>query len=191
MMTSHFEAIEVSDAGPVGIIELNDPQRLNPTDSHTTLAELNDALLAFGRNRTTRAVVIFGRGKAFSAGANLGDRRPARYPQDDEDSPPSRLAYGYAYGQMWETLHGFKKPLMVAETVRQWMRGDYRVFRSEATRKAFVEFVPALIDGLARAEEPDSAVTAFDRFLQALQRGGRLPLLHGPGRGAPTVRGEE
>ena len=69
---------------------------------------------------------------------------------------------------------GFKKPLMVAETVRQWMLGDYRVFRTETTRSAFVEFVPALIDGLAHAEEPDSAVTAFDRFLQALQRGGRL-----------------
>jgi glutamate-ammonia-ligase adenylyltransferase len=69
---------------------------------------------------------------------------------------------------------GFKKPLMVAETVRQWMTGDYRVFRVEATRNAFVEFVPALIDGLAHAEEPDGAVTAFDRFLQALQRGGRL-----------------
>ena len=63
---------------------------------------------------------------------------------------------------------------MVAETVRQWMTGDYRVFRTESTRNAFVEFVPALIDGLAHAEEPDSAVTAFDRFLQALQRGGRL-----------------
>jgi glutamate-ammonia-ligase adenylyltransferase len=44
----------------------------------------------------------------------------------------------------------------------------------ESTRNAFVEFVPALIVGLAHAEEPDSAVTAFDRFLQALQRGGRL-----------------
>ena len=69
---------------------------------------------------------------------------------------------------------GFKKPVMVAETVRQWMSGDYRVFRTESTRSAFIEFVPALIDGLAHAEEPDSAVTAFDRFLQALQRGGRL-----------------
>jgi glutamate-ammonia-ligase adenylyltransferase len=72
---------------------------------------------------------------------------------------------------------GFKKPIMVAQTVRQWLAGDYRVFRSESTRNAFVEFVPALIDGLAHAEEPDSAVTAFDRFLQALQRGGRLVTL--------------
>ena len=69
---------------------------------------------------------------------------------------------------------GFRKPITVAATVQQWMTGDYRVFRVEATRTAFVEFVPALIAGLADAEEPDNAVTAFDRFLQALQRGGRL-----------------
>jgi glutamate-ammonia-ligase adenylyltransferase len=69
---------------------------------------------------------------------------------------------------------GFKQPIMVARTVQQWMVGDYRVFRMESTRNAFVEFVPALIVGLAHAEEPDNAVTAFDRFLQALQRGGRL-----------------
>src|SRR5438477_8290014 len=69
---------------------------------------------------------------------------------------------------------GFKKPVMVANTVQQWMAGDYRALRVESTRNAFVEFVPGLIDGLADAEEPDDAVTAFDRFLQALQRGGRL-----------------
>ncbi len=75
--------------------------------------------------------------------------------------------------ELYVTL-GFAKPAMVAETVRQWIQGDYRVLRVEATRNAFVEFVPALIEGLAKAEEPDNAVTAFDRFLQALQRGGRL-----------------
>ena len=77
---------------------------------------------------------------------------------------------------------GFKKPVMVAQTLQQWMVGDYRVFRQESTRSAFVEFVPALIDGLAHAEEPDSAVTAFDRFLGALQRGGRLISLLGQNR---------
>ena len=74
---------------------------------------------------------------------------------------------------------GFKKPVMVAQTLQQWMAGDYRVFRVESTLEAFVEFVPALIAGLAHAEEPDNAVTAFDRFLQALQRGGRLISLLG------------
>ncbi|WP_375780013.1 bifunctional [glutamine synthetase] adenylyltransferase/[glutamine synthetase]-adenylyl-L-tyrosine phosphorylase [Bradyrhizobium sp. ma5] len=69
---------------------------------------------------------------------------------------------------------GFKKPVMVAGTVQQWIEGDYRALRVEATRAAFLEFIPGLIDGLADAEEPDDAVAAFDRFLGALQRGGRL-----------------
>ncbi|WP_213771121.1 bifunctional [glutamine synthetase] adenylyltransferase/[glutamine synthetase]-adenylyl-L-tyrosine phosphorylase [Bradyrhizobium sp. dw_78] len=77
---------------------------------------------------------------------------------------------------------GFKKPIAVAATVKQWMTGDYRVFRTESTRSAFVEFVPALIAGLADAEEPDDAVAAFDRFLQTLQRGGRLISLLGQNR---------
>jgi [glutamine synthetase] adenylyltransferase / [glutamine synthetase]-adenylyl-L-tyrosine phosphorylase len=72
------------------------------------------------------------------------------------------------------TSLGFRKPIAVAATVQQWMTGDYRVFRADSTRAAFIEFVPALIAGLADAEEPDDAVAAFDRFLQALQRGGRL-----------------
>jgi glutamate-ammonia-ligase adenylyltransferase len=83
--------------------------------------------------------------------------------------------------EVYATL-GFKKPVMVATTVQQWMSGEYRVLRNEATRRAFEEFVPALIDGLAHAEEPDNAVTAFDRFLQALQRGGRLISLLGQNR---------
>lgn len=72
------------------------------------------------------------------------------------------------------TALGFKKPIAVAGTLQQWMAGDYRVLRNEATRNAFIEFMPGLIDGLAHAEDPDDAVTAFDRFLGALQRGGRL-----------------
>ncbi len=39
---------------------------------------------------------------------------------------------------------GFKKPIMVAQTVQQWMGGEYRAFRRKSTRNAFVEFVPAL-----------------------------------------------
>jgi [glutamine synthetase] adenylyltransferase / [glutamine synthetase]-adenylyl-L-tyrosine phosphorylase len=77
---------------------------------------------------------------------------------------------------------GFKEPIKVAGTVQTWMAGEYRVFRSESTRAAFTEFVPALIDGLAHAEEPDRAVVAFDRFLAALQRGGRLITLLGQNR---------
>ena len=69
---------------------------------------------------------------------------------------------------------GFRKPLLVARTIRQWIEDDYRALRAETTRSAFLEFIPGLIHGLAHAEEPDDAVVAFDRFLQAVQRGGRL-----------------
>ncbi|MBI3698850.1 MAG: bifunctional [glutamine synthetase] adenylyltransferase/[glutamine synthetase]-adenylyl-L-tyrosine phosphorylase [Afipia sp.] len=69
---------------------------------------------------------------------------------------------------------GFKKPKMVAEVLQHWNSTDYRAFKVDATRQSFLEFLPELIRGLSRAEEPDNAVAAFDRFLQALQRGGRL-----------------
>ncbi len=72
---------------------------------------------------------------------------------------------------------GFKRPMTVAATVRHWLDGDYRVLRVEATRNSFVEFLPALITGLANAEDPDNAIVVFDHFLQALQRGGRLFVL--------------
>jgi glutamate-ammonia-ligase adenylyltransferase len=72
------------------------------------------------------------------------------------------------------TTLGFKKPIAVAGTLQLWMEGNYRALRNEATKAAFIEFVPGLIDGLAHAEDPDDAVIAFDRFLGALQRGGRL-----------------
>jgi glutamate-ammonia-ligase adenylyltransferase len=72
---------------------------------------------------------------------------------------------------------GFKKPITVAATVQQWLEDDYRVFRVEATRNSFVEFLPSLISGLANAEDPDNAIVVFDHFLHALQRGGRLFVL--------------
>ncbi|MBU6464959.1 MAG: bifunctional [glutamine synthetase] adenylyltransferase/[glutamine synthetase]-adenylyl-L-tyrosine phosphorylase [Bradyrhizobium sp.] len=98
--------------------------------------------------------------------------------------PPADYSAGPHDQRLLEHLAalGFKKPAAAASTVQQWMVGDYRAFRQEATRNAFVEFVPALIEGLANAEEPDDAVAAFDRFLQALQRGARLISLLGQNR---------
>jgi glutamate-ammonia-ligase adenylyltransferase len=97
-------------------------------------------------------------------------------PTGSETLPPVDYAAGPDAPGLLEHLAalGFKKPLMVASTLQQWMAGDYRVLRVEATRRAFHDFVPALIEGLARAEEPDNAVAAVDRLLQALHRGGRL-----------------
>ncbi|NVN86979.1 MAG: bifunctional [glutamine synthetase] adenylyltransferase/[glutamine synthetase]-adenylyl-L-tyrosine phosphorylase [Rhodopseudomonas sp.] len=97
-------------------------------------------------------------------------------PTGTEKLPEIDYAAGPEDTRLLEHLAGlgFKKPVMVAGTLQQWMAGGYRVLKVETTQRAFIEFVPALIEGLSRAEEPDNAVTAFDRLLQALHRGGRL-----------------
>jgi len=77
---------------------------------------------------------------------------------------------------------GFEDPGAVAQTIKRWLASEYRVFRNESTRSVFADFVPALIEELAHAEEPDRALAAFDHFLQALQRGGRLIALLGQNR---------
>jgi [glutamine synthetase] adenylyltransferase / [glutamine synthetase]-adenylyl-L-tyrosine phosphorylase len=102
-------------------------------------------------------------------------------PAGTEKMPAVEYAAGPDDPRVTEHLAslGFKKPIAAAQTVQHWLAGDYRVFRMDSTRNAFVEFLPALIAGLADAEEPDNAVAAFDHFLQALQRGGRLILLLG------------
>jgi glutamate-ammonia-ligase adenylyltransferase len=69
---------------------------------------------------------------------------------------------------------GYRQPLEVSATVRQWLTGSYRALRSETVRAQFAEFVPVLLDRLARSENPDAAFIAFDRFLSGLTRGARL-----------------
>jgi glutamate-ammonia-ligase adenylyltransferase len=69
---------------------------------------------------------------------------------------------------------GFTDRKMVAESVLRWVQGEYRVFKVETARQSFEHLVPLFIDEFAEAESPDGAVIAFDRFLQALQRGNRL-----------------
>ncbi len=93
----------------------------------------------------------------------------AKLPDVDYNAGPDDMALAAHLVSL-----GFKKPKMVAEALQRWIGAEYRVFKVDATRLAFIEFLPDLIRGLSRAEEPDNAVAAFDRFLQALQRGGRL-----------------
>ncbi len=69
---------------------------------------------------------------------------------------------------------GFRKPLEASATVRSWFEGGYPSLKGEFARSQFSELLPLLLDRLARAENPDAALGAFDRFLSGLHGGGRL-----------------
>jgi glutamate-ammonia-ligase adenylyltransferase len=69
---------------------------------------------------------------------------------------------------------GFHNPLGVSGTVRRWLAGDPRGVKGDTARAQFAELVPLLIDHIARADKPDAALAAFDRFLGNLYGGARL-----------------
>jgi glutamate-ammonia-ligase adenylyltransferase len=69
---------------------------------------------------------------------------------------------------------GFRRPVEVSQAVRRWLAGEYRSLKGEFARSHLVDLVPVLIDHLARADSPDRALTALDRFLAALHGGSRL-----------------
>lgn len=70
MTTNEYETIEVETDGPIGRVTLNRPDKLNPL-STATLLELADAFGALDRVDGLKVVIVSGRGRAFSAGADL------------------------------------------------------------------------------------------------------------------------
>jgi len=91
-------------------------------------------------------------------------RRALAFPPDKDDTATlDKLA-----------AMGFHRPLEVSGAVRRWLAGEYRSLKSEFARSHLSELVPVLIDQLARAENPDRALVALDRFLGGLHGGARL-----------------
>ncbi|HSV23541.1 MAG TPA: bifunctional [glutamine synthetase] adenylyltransferase/[glutamine synthetase]-adenylyl-L-tyrosine phosphorylase [Xanthobacteraceae bacterium] len=69
---------------------------------------------------------------------------------------------------------GFQHPIVVSTAVRSWLAGRPRGLRGEVARARFAELAPLLIDHIARVENPDAALAAFDRVLSNLHGGARL-----------------
>lgn len=93
-----FRALAVSTAGPLGAIELDRPQKLNALSS-TLLRELAVAARSFDERPEVKVVVVSGRGRAFSAGADLagfggaaGDAAPAAGDEPDATALSPRHA---------------------------------------------------------------------------------------------------
>jgi enoyl-CoA hydratase/carnithine racemase len=83
-----FDTIEVSVDGPRGALTLNRPDQLNPLSSHT-LNEIEAAARWLDTHDDLKVLVVSGRGRAFSAGADIsafGTPEGGRDPRDDADS---------------------------------------------------------------------------------------------------------
>jgi glutamate-ammonia-ligase adenylyltransferase len=69
---------------------------------------------------------------------------------------------------------GFRQPAEVSARVRRWQAGNAPSLRGGFARAQLTELIPLLLAEFARSPDTDAAVIAFDRFIAALQGGGRL-----------------
>jgi glutamate-ammonia-ligase adenylyltransferase len=142
-----------------------------------TLPEDREALERFARflgyeNRDAFAIVLVGHlqcvqqhySRLFEGDAATPAAPAAEFHRGAEDQRVLEFV----------TVLGFKQPAAAAETIKQWLGGEYRALRSQATRDALADMLPQLLGKLARAENPDSALNQFDSFLQSVQRGATL-----------------
>src|SRR5262249_59396616 len=96
--------VEVRREGAACVVTLNREQKLNAL-STTVEAELKEALE--GEDvRTSGAVVFAGKGRAFSAGADLSELT--------ERTPEAILAYYVATGDVYERIASLPQPTLTA-----------------------------------------------------------------------------
>jgi [glutamine synthetase] adenylyltransferase / [glutamine synthetase]-adenylyl-L-tyrosine phosphorylase len=101
------------------------------------------------------------------------------FEQAAQDGPPAQAWLFPPEADHRETLErlaelGFRQPAEVSARVRRWQSGGAPSLRGGFARSQLAALVPLLLPAFARAIDPDGAVTAFDRFISALQGGGRL-----------------
>ena len=99
-----FVSLEIELNGPVATIWMNRPDLHNAFDE-TLIAELTAACIALDEDKDVRVVVLAGRGKSFSAGADLNWMKRAANNGVDENLNDAR-----ALARMLRVLAKLKKP---------------------------------------------------------------------------------
>jgi methylglutaconyl-CoA hydratase len=101
-----YETLEVERKGGVATLWMNRPA-LHNAFNETLIAELTGALTAFDEDQDVRVVMLAGRGKSFSAGADLNwMKRAAGYALEDN------LRDARALAGMLRTLAYLSKPTL-------------------------------------------------------------------------------
>ena len=99
-----FTTLEIELQGPVATIWMNRPDLHNAFDENL-IAELTAACIALDQDKDVRVVVLAGRGKSFSAGADLNWMRRAANNGIDDNLNDAR-----ALAKMLRVLAEMKKP---------------------------------------------------------------------------------
>jgi 2-(1,2-epoxy-1,2-dihydrophenyl)acetyl-CoA isomerase len=103
------DLVAVSREGPVAVMTLNRPERLNAFDGETVHA-MWSSMAALGRDRSVRAVVLTGAGRAFCAGGDL-----AALMDDSPDRPGDRfLELAAVFHQFVLEIRTMPKPVIAA-----------------------------------------------------------------------------
>jgi methylglutaconyl-CoA hydratase len=99
-----FQTLQIELSGPVATIWMNRPDLHNAFDE-ALITELTAACFALDDDKDVRVVILAGRGKSFSAGADLNwMKRAANNGIDDNLNDARALAH------MLRTLAGMRKP---------------------------------------------------------------------------------
>jgi len=99
-----YETIIVSKEGPLGIITLNRPQAMNAL-SNKVVTELISALDGFERDDGVRCLVMTGRERAFSAGADIKEMA--------EMTAVQMTMTGHFF-PLWDKVGRYPKPIVGA-----------------------------------------------------------------------------
>ncbi|MCM3566515.1 enoyl-CoA hydratase/isomerase family protein [Neobacillus mesonae] len=98
-----YEFIEASFKDGIALIELNRPAQYNALNRRM-VGEIVDAAESFDRNEEVRVIVLTGKGRAFSAGADIDEMA-----EDD----PVRMELLNQFAD-WDRLSYIKKPIIGA-----------------------------------------------------------------------------
>lgn len=98
-----FEFIETTLMGSTALIELNRPRQLNSLNTKM-IREILLAMEDFDRNESVRVIVLTGKGRAFSAGADIDEM---------SDANPISLELLNQFTD-WDRLAQVKKPIIGA-----------------------------------------------------------------------------
>lgn len=100
---SNFDFIETTLMGSIAVIELNRPRQLNSLNTKM-ISEIVVAMESFDRNENVRVIVLTGKGRAFSAGADIDEMTEAN---------PISLELLNQFAE-WDRLALIKKPIIGA-----------------------------------------------------------------------------